>query len=190
MSDEQNLPVVQGETQQEEMDFPWLQQENEPDNWYRRFVKYYLNLGHGRTLLKAMSLFLQTEHPERYARFLENPRQSASAEWSTTASAWQWRERARIYDMASMQEAMEKVGEARKILIESTPKAAKALVESLENPRTRVNAAKEILDRGGLPGTIVHEERVVPFTADELSQAQTELETWEQRLNLKSGENG
>lgn len=187
---EQNSLVPQEESEPEEMSFPWLQQEKEPDVWYQRFHKYYLVLGHGRTLLKAMMLFLQTEHPDRYMKFLENPKQSAGTEWSAMASVWQWRERARLYDMAAMTEAMEKVAEARRILLDNTPKAAQALVDSLLNPRTRVSAATEILDRGGVPGTIVHEERVAPFTADELSKAQSEVSEWEQRLKLKPGENG
>jgi hypothetical protein len=177
-------------TDEETLDLPWLQMENEPPQWFERFNKYYLPLGTGRTLLKAMMGYIVEEEPHKAEAWLANPRTSASVQWSEMASAWQWRLRARAYDTIRMRGAIAQMEEARAIIIENTPKAAKALVESLENPRLAVAAAKEILDRGGLPGTIVHENRVTPFTADELNQATREVQEWENKLLPKSDSSG
>lgn len=180
MSDTDLVPSQQ--ESEETIAYPWLQMENEPEIWYQRFVKYYVGLGTGRTLLKAMMAYLQQEEPEVYERALINPRESASTAWSNAAKVWMWRDRARSYDMIRLQNAHKLREEAEAILLESAPDAAKALRESLENPKLKVAAAKEILDRSGLPGTIVRENRVVPFTADDLQQATREVADWEQSL--------
>ena len=44
-------------------------------------------------------------------------------------------------------------------------------------------AAKEILDRGGLPGThLVGVGRIEPYTADDLRKAEADVSDWEKRI--------
>lgn len=189
MDDE--LEVIPPDTTDAETDVvPWLQMEKEPDIWYSRFLKYYVALGPARSLLKAMLACYQAEDPVKYDQMVKNGRQSASGPWGEMSRAWMWRERARAYDGIRYQEAQKVVEQARTTIIENTQKAAQALVDSLANPRLAVAAAKEILDRGGLPGTVVRENRVVPFTADELAAAHREVEEWERQLTPKSDESG
>lgn len=139
--------------------------------------------------MQAMMTCYQVEEPEKYARLLQNPR-TVGASWSDMAKIWQWRARARAFDSLRNTESQKRLDEARTLLIEATVKAVHALIDSLENSKTRVSAAKEILDRGGLPGTIVRENRIVPFTADELAQAQKELADWETNFQLPSDSSG
>jgi len=188
MSEEPKTDAIT--TYDEELQAAWLQMDKEPDLWYQRFVKYYLPLGIGRTLLKALMAYYQTEEPEKYELALMNARQSVGMTWSQMASAWLWRDRAKQYDAIRFQEASKSIDQARTIILENTGKAAQTLVTSLDNPRTAVAAAKEILDRGGIPGTIVRENRVVPFTADELARAREEVGEWENKLQPKSDVNG
>lgn len=68
-------------------------------------------------------------------------------------------------------------------MLQSTEAAARALVENLKNPRLAVAAAKEILDRGGLPGThLVGVGRVEPYTADDLRSAEEAVNKWEKQI--------
>lgn len=189
MEDLDVIPSADGELE-EKVEYPWLQMEHEPDVWYRRFAKYYIALGPARTLLKAMMAYYQTEEPSQYELILMNPRQSASSDWSKMSNLWMWRFRAREYDRIRYMEAQGVIDQARTTIVENTNKAALALVEALENPRLKVAAAKEILDRGGIPGVAVRESRVVPFSADELAKAHREVSDWERQLQQKSESSG
>jgi hypothetical protein len=170
----------------ETLEFPWSRQENEPENWYMRFHVHYLSLGPTRTLLKAFMACVQVEDPTKFESYVLNPPQSVTSQWSQMASAWEWRKRARAYDEVMMRDASRVVDAAYKTIIENTQAAAQTLVDNLKNPRLAVAAAKEILDRGGLPGSSTVRHEIVPFTADELGRASDEVHAWENQLKLPS----
>ena len=186
----------------EEAVFPWLQMVDEPWNWFQRFIKYYLPLGPGRSLYGAYTQMVETEHPEvaaaRRAKAESDPtfrkkKAVAINSWTKCARLWDWRERAKAFDRFTYKAAQAQVDNARITLLGSANKAALALVEALTNPRLQVAAAKEILDRAGLPGTTnVGLGPIEKFSADELSQAEQEVDAWESqvRLNPKSDLNG
>lgn len=162
----------------------WLQQEEESDLWYRRFMSYYLPLGPSRNLTRAYVRWLETEKPEK-----AEEKKSAKGyinitkEWSAIARRWQWRERADAFDLYTAGENFAYVDKARELLLRSTEAAAQALVENLKNPRLAVSAAKEILDRGGLPGThLVGVGHIEPYTADDLRKAEEDVNKWEKQI--------
>jgi len=156
--------------------------ENEPFIWFERFSKFFLPLGPGRTLSKACSLDRAINDPD-------NPidtNRGAPEDWSVASNEWDWRERAEEYDTFMFED--EGVVElAREMLKNSTMDAVNALHKSLENPRIAVQAAKEILDRAGLPATTRVNVSTIPFTADELAAAAEEVKQWEKQTKKSSG---
>ena len=182
--------------------YPWQVMDGEPDLWFQRFTKYFLPLGPGRTLIKAYTIMVDVEHPEvakaRKEMAKKDPGKTFNVNnitslWGTKAREWNWRDRAKAFDRFSYQLAQAEVDLARVTLLGSANKAALALVEALSNPRLQVAAAKEILDRAGLPGTTnVALGPIDKFTSDELAQATQDLEGWESQLHpkLTSDSNG
>lgn len=168
----------------DKVDIVWLQQEGEPDLWYRRFMSYYLPLGPSRNLTRAYVQYMKNEHPEaittkKAAKGVVN----TTSNWSDNSRLWHWRERAESFDLYNAGENFSYVEKARDILMQGTEAAARALIENLQNPRLAVAAAKEILDRGGLPGThLVGVGHVEPYTADDLHRAEKEVAEWEKQI--------
>lgn len=162
----------------------WLQMEGESDLWYRRFIAYYVPLGPSRNLTRAYMKFLKVEDPEKAKKYAQTKGflQSASI-WSEMSRRYQWRERAEAFDLYNMSESMSYVDQARETLLKNADAAAKALVDSLTSPRLAVAAAKEILDRAGLPGThIIGVGKIEPYSADDLKRAETEAAEFERSL--------
>jgi len=157
----------------------WLQMPREPMLWYLRFAKYFLPLGPSRTIVRAFMLFTAAENPN--ARILKvRVGNFASTNWQEKSKAWQWHSRAEAFDRNNLLEYSTLIDTARNKLMHSLGVAVDALVGALDNPRLAVSAAKEILDRGGLPGTTnIGIGPASRFNADELSKAQAEIEDWE-----------
>jgi len=163
---------------------PWLQVEEEPIYWYRRFMTYYLPLGPNRNLTRAYFKWLEVEKPEQAAKkkatraFI-----NTSQEWSQHARLWKWRERAESFDLHCSSEIFGYIDQARETLMKSANEAAMALIENLKNPRLGVQAAKEILDRVGLPSThLIGVGKIEPYSADELRKAEEEVANWERNI--------
>lgn len=171
---------------------PWLQVENEPAMWYRRFMMYYLPLGPNRNLTRAYLKWLETEKPEKAAaKKATRAFINTSKEWSVHARKWKWRERAEAFDLHCSSEIFGYVDQARETLMKSANDAAEALVNNLTSPRLGVSAAKEILDRVGLPSThLVGVGKIDPYSADELHRAEREVADWEKNIrgNVIDGE--
>lgn len=167
----------------------WQQMEGEPWLWYQRFIKYYIPQGPGRSIYKAYETMVATEHPEVAAARRKKKEEEGElttkkshnvTDWSKNVGKWFWRERAKAYDRFTMQSALAQVDLARLTLLGAANVAAMALKEALSNERLKVAAAKEILDRAGLPGTTnVGIGPADKFNADELAQAESELDEWE-----------
>lgn len=169
----------------EKIEIPWLQMEGEPDQWYRMFMAYYLTLGPSRNLTRAYLRCMEKERPHK-KQVTEGTNLSVMVEWSEAARLWKWRNRAEAFDLHSSSENFLYVDKARDILIQGTVKAAETLIAALDVPRTAVAAAKEILDRGGLPGThLIGVGRIEPYTADDLHRAEQDLEEWENKIRGK-----
>lgn len=173
---------------EEPITYAWTQQDGEPYFWFHRFITYFLPLGPGRSIIKAYETMVAAEHPEvAEARRRSKKKMNATGAWSTKARVWGWRDRAKAYDKFAFSEALAEVDKARLTLLESADKAALALVGALSNSRLVVAAAKEILDRVGLPGTTnVGVGPIDKFTADELRQAEREVDEWESLPSPKS----
>jgi len=172
--------LIRGDT----VNIAWLQRDEEPTEWYRRFMSYYLPLGPSRNLTRAYLRYLETEEPDKaFTKKTSKGYINTSPQWSEMARIWQWRERAEAFDLYTSSENFSYVDKARDILFKSTEAAALALVENLKNPRLAVSAAKEILDRGGLPSThLVGVGRIEPYTADDLRKAEEDVNNWEKRI--------
>lgn len=166
------------------IDIVWLQEAEEPTLWYRRFMAYYLPLGPSRNLTRAYLKYLTAECPEiAIQKKASRGYINAAASWSEKAREWHWRMRAEAFDLYTSSENFSYVDKARDILLQGTEAAARALIESLKSPRLAVAAAKEILDRGGLPGThLVGVGRIEPYTADDLHRAEQDVANWEKQI--------
>jgi len=171
---------------------PWLQVDDEPIMWYRRFMMYYLPLGPNRNLTRAYFKWLETEKPEQAAKMKATRAfVNTSRNWSVQARTWKWRERAEAFDLHCSSEIFGYVDQARETLMKSANEAAEALVSNLTSPRLGVSAAKEILDRVGLPSThLVGVGKIDPYSADELHRAEREVADWEKEIrgNIIDGE--
>lgn len=157
---------------------PWTQMVDEPDEWYDKFTTYYLAMGYGRTLTKAFEQYVLAEHPEKKDVVLVRGTHTAPSSWSVMSNRYNWRKRAQAWDAERAKDLASTVTEARTLLQETTVEAVMTLRKALTNPRTAVAAAKEILDRGGVPAVTVHQVKLVPFTADDLAEARSEIEEW------------
>lgn len=179
------LPTPVPAPSDEDLVIPWLQMDGEPQDAYNLFSKYYLALGPSRTLLKAYMTWLKMEHPDKAEKYALTPKNSATIEWSHYARAWSWRARAQIFDEVTFRNAQHVVAEARTELLSHAADAARALVAKLIDPRLGVAAAKEILDRVGLPAaSIVGVANLTPFTSDDLAEARREVAAWEAQFKV------
>ena len=169
---------------EEQISVPWLQLEGESGLWYSRFLLYYLPQGPARTLTQAFVKHLKAEKPElAEEKEAQGHYITAQRTWVEAARKYRWRERAEEFDRHSVMEFQQHVAEARRTLIQNAGEAAKTLVANLKNPRQGVAAAKEILNRAGLPSaTIVGHTRVQPYSTDDFIRARAELENWENKI--------
>lgn len=169
---------------------PWQRQEGEPVLWFDRFTRYFLVLGPARNLARAYQTFLSIENP----RLLTGEDEDGPTEiitpgtWSKAADDYDWVRRAEAYDVlffsAGGAQAL-----AREKIQNLTLKAANTLEIFLEHPRLGVQAAKEILDRGGLPSTSAHLVGHATITADDMAAAVEEINEWEKSTQGKNGSN-
>lgn len=156
--------------------YAWHRREGEPITWYKRFIEYYLPLGPTRTLLQASVLERAINTPDKIDK--DSKPNTAPNEWTKACDDWDWRVRADAYD-AFMYEDDGMIELALEKLRNSALDAVTALHDSLQNPRYAVAAAKEILDRAGLPATTNINLGGARFTADDLSKANEELKEWQ-----------
>jgi hypothetical protein len=152
---------------------PWGQRIDEPNREFNFFYKYYLPLGYTRSLRKAYLLYLHEVEPIRIA---EGSWINLSQEWQDISNEFDWKGRANEFDKNAMVEAIQAVEEAARKIREAAPKAVDALIESLMNPRLKVAAAKELLDRAGVKtaSIVITKE----LRAEDLAAAEKELEAW------------
>lgn len=157
----------------------WMQFADEPNTWYDRFSQYYLPLGPGRTLLQAYIAFTKATDEDKSTLMTVRPPMSAPPTWTDASRMWDWRKRGTAWDASQVSELAHTLTAARQFIQQSTLDAAKTLHKALDNPKYAVAAAKEILDRGGVPAVTVHAIRTIPFTADDLALAAREVEEWQ-----------
>lgn len=165
---------------------PWAIWPEEPEESFNWFANYYLLLGPSRSLRKAFMTWLGENEPEKLEHYLARPGMSSSQTWSKMCKKWNWRQRARDYDRDQLLEARSVVEEARRVLFESANEAALALQTALKDPRMKVAAAKEILNRVGLPSVSEVNVNARAFTSDEYNQAAEEVAEWEKQLTTKT----
>ena len=158
---------------------PYDQLPDEPDEWYERFLTYFVALGQSRSLRKAYLL---------HNNLLGDDAVNAphATKWSEAAKKFNWKRRSAAYDQEMQVEVMRQVEQARNDLMSASPDAVKALVTALTKPRERVPSAKAILDRAGLPPVKEVVTKMVPYSGDELAQAAEELEQWQSELAPES----
>ncbi len=166
---------------------PWEQLDEEPDVWYTRFVKHYLDLGFRRSLRRAYLSYLIEE--KSAAPGSERLFKTVPEDWQIAYTDWEWDMRAAAFDADRTEEIQGAFKEAQIRLREATVAAVDALILQLQSPRLAVAAAKEILDRGGLPAHSVTVNADATITSDQMAQAADEVEQWEQELLKQSGLN-
>ncbi len=167
----ENGVIVQGD--------PWDQLPGEPDRWFLMFQRYYIPQGIRRTIKGAVEAYCAAERPHRLdPKTGKLPYAGTPRAWSENAFKWNWKERAIAWDKQTNSEMLDTVQFALSILKDAAPDAAEALVEALASPRTRVSAAKEILDRTGLPAVKRVESIGMSITPDDVQKAREELDEW------------
>lgn len=163
---------------------PWWPTPGEPDRWYGRFERFFLMQGPSRSLQAAYRMWVASDNRELG---LKGKRDIAN-NWKINCLAFRWRERAAAYDGYINHLIMKKVEASRRRLQDAAPLAVDALVNALTDTRSRVPAAKEILDRAGLPSTTRQEIRAaVGFTSEDLSEASAEVDEWEKKMLSENG---
>jgi hypothetical protein len=165
----------------------WDQKEGEPARWYHIFTQYYLGAGFRRSVRQAWLNFVKENDGEE--AWKEVVHASPPSEWYQMSVRWQWYDRAEAWEEEQTELSMAAVSEGAKLLRLHTVDAVKALILALTSEKFAVQAAKEILDRGGLPSTSkIDATGAVLFTADDMAKAQEELNNW--RRERESDENG
>jgi hypothetical protein len=176
--------ILHEEILEPETSFMPQQLQGEPDAWYYKFLKYFVNAGAGRSVASAYREYCRAEHPER---FDETGRVDTPRNWAAVARQFGWRERASDYDRAYSLLAVDSVALALEILRDAAPDAAEALVTSLDNPKYKVAAAREILDRTGVPRKTVQETVSMRITPEDLRKAREEAAEWEKKTYEVNG---
>lgn len=168
-------------------DNPWNIQKGEPIRWFILFQRYYLTQTGRRSIRAAYRQYVEIEKPERLEARGGHHYNATPRNWLRMARDWKWQDRANQFDLACGDIITDHVQMAFEMLREAAPDAAAALVASLDNPRTRVQGAKEILDRIGLPSTSRHESVSVRITADDIKNAAKDAAEWENQMFEQSG---
>jgi hypothetical protein len=176
--------ILREEVIDPEVAFMPRQLAGETDAWYYKFLKYFLTAGAGRSVAGAYREYCKSEHPERLD---DNGKVDTPRVWAAMAKQYGWRERASEYDRQYATLTVDSVALAIEILRDAAPDAALALVSSLENPKYRVAASREILDRVGVPRKTVQETVTMKITPDDLRRAREEAEDWEKKTFEANG---
>ena len=167
------------------------QLESEPLHWYEVFKRYYMLTGLSRSVRKAYVQFLENEKPgsDQLSRATRDKIGSRTGHyWYDIALKYFWKERANAWDQERTEEFKKEVQEARILLMALTPDAVDALAGALKLPRSQVQAAKEILDRAGIPATArLDVDATLQLTADEMAKAKDEATEWENSMLEESG---
>jgi hypothetical protein len=157
---------------------PWLQQPGEPYGWYGRFERYYLLQGIGRSVMGAEKLWKMDTGRPINRRVMHQ----ASPMWVHWSRRCNWIARAQAWDQYMTKRATEDVAFAMRRLRQATPAAVNALITRLDDPKLAVQAAREILDRGGIPAVTKQQvTQAVSFTSDDMADAAKEAEEWEKQ---------
>jgi hypothetical protein len=165
----------------------WEQLPEELEDYYEWFSKYYLPLGFKRSLRQAYIMYM-IDHtsPGEERLNITQP----TTEWKMAAEKYEWKARALAYDQDRGDQATAAIKEAALKLRNATTLAVETLIAQLSSPRNGVQAAKEILDRGGLPAhTVSNVSQTVTISADDMARAAKEVEEWEQTLIEPNGSN-
>ncbi len=175
------------DTDLELIERPWDPREGEPLEWYRIFKDYYLPLGNQRSLRNAFEFFVRVEQPSHYADVSPDDIRFAPQHWNTFAAQWEWAKRAMAYDEGVHPDFTALyVTTALGYLQEHAKSAAEALVQALNNDRTRVQAANSILNRAGVPEVSeVLLKGSLGITSDDMAAASEKVEKW--KTQNKSG---
>ena len=155
-------------------DAEWLPLEGETELWHQRFVRYYLSQGLNRTVAGAYRVFCRAE-----GRELKYSTHGCPTNWTDMARLHEWPERARAYDRHVSAIVNDQITRASLLLKLIAPEAVIALRMGLQSPRNSVNAAREILDRAGLPAvtkTILEDGSSI--SSDEMAAATKDLQDW------------
>lgn len=159
---------------------PWDRQEREPSRWYLIFIKYFIGMGINRSLRKAYLKQKQEESEEAYEKAIAT--RGCPNVWYQMATRWNWKERAEAWDEEQTLLAITAVEEAAKKLRLLAPSAVEALALSLASEKYRVQAAKEILDRGGLPSVSKQEvQKTIEMRAEDIEEALKDVDEWEEK---------
>jgi len=153
----------------------WDQMAAEPDKWFVIFQKYFLPLGPGRSVRQAYKVW-QEDHGKT-----QGPKDRPTRWWLQMANRWEWRLRAFDYDKHLNQRTMNVAELAIDMLQDVAVDAVEALASALDNPRTRVAAAKEILDRAGVPALKRTEKVSVTLTGEDIRRAKDDADEWEKK---------
>lgn len=157
----------------------WWPQPDEPDLWYYRFERFYLMQGPTRSVQSSYRLWILSEGRELGSKALKD----VSNTWLERTRAYNWQARAMDYDGEINRRILLKVEAASRRLRDAAPLAVEALINSLGVPRYAVQAAKEILDRAGLPAVTRQEIRTqIAFSTEDLEEAREEVESWEKKM--------
>ena len=151
------------------------------DNFLEEYV-------HGDKFIPAVD-FLITEHHNLAPGLLKTaPESSVPGGWIRAYIDWEWLKRSVAYDESQVEEAVAAVRQAQLNLRLSTVKAVETLISNLDSPRNGVQAAKEILDRGGVPAHTTSDViTTVNINSDEMAEATKEVEEWEKKMLEGSG---
>ncbi len=165
----------------------WERYPDEPDRWYARFEVYRL-LGPNRSLLGTYRLVTQ---------LLGRTGQAPGQAWHQAAQRWRWQARAQVWDQAeetrlrALLHAQDLDPHAqRHAMVDQLLRAVyDVLVTADLKGMDREEARRNLPTLRGLMRDLLAAHRsesdtqaktgeIVPFTADELRLAQTELERW------------
>jgi len=166
----------------------WDRMDGEPTRWYHMFLKYYIGDGFERSVTRAYLHFIEENRPAEYEAAKRTSR-GAPAQWYAMSATWNWRGRADAWETHQTDLSLAVVEEASRKLRLLTIEAVDTLALFMgRDHRLAVAAAKEVLDRGGLPATVRQEVAgSVAFTADDMAKAKEDVEEWEQKI---LGQNG
>lgn len=163
---------------------PWWQRDGESDEWYLRFERFYLMQGPSRSIQSAYRLWVLSEGREIGTKGMKD----VTNLWRERTAQFEWRKRASAYDGEINHLIAMKIEAGSRRLRSLVPNAVEALATSLTNPRQSVQAAKEILDRAGLPAVTRQEiSAQVGITSEDIAAAKEEVDEWESKMLDESG---
>lgn len=169
------------------MERSWERLPDEPDRWYARFEVYRL-IGPNRSLIGAYRLVTQ---------LLGRTGRAPGQAWHQAAQRWNWQARAQAWDAAEEARLRALLPSQvldphlqRHLMVDELLNAAYAVLTTADLKGMDREEARRVLPTArGLLRDLLAAQRsqsdsqtqigaVAPFTADELRQAQAELERW------------